>query len=267
MNLGAVVVERTPGSGWQPHRCRGGRRTPSVHTDGRACPYRVSSRMHQGGLPRLPRIAGHQLPAGDQEINLFGVCVDHLLRDYDYTPPGGKPTTLGALWAAVDGADKTVAIGHIDGRHSPRLVGSCKLLNDALTEVLPKLHPVVNTLLNEMGHGELEITNLVYAPVGLKAAWNLDQRGLTGGTIRPTVSYRNYQPNRAQHFLNEARLSALALAIYFAGRLVCTPSGDDGALKLCSRRRADRPGPRQSLACARPAGKSLLVLAGRLAHT
>lgn len=150
---------------------------------------------------------------GDGEINLFGVCVDHLLRDYDYTPPGGKPTTLGALWAAVDSADKTVAIGHIDGKHSPRLVANCKLLNDALTEVLPKLHPVINTLLKEMGHGELEITNLVYAPVGLKAAWNLDQRSLTGGMIRPTVSYRDHQPKRAQHFLNEARLSALALAI------------------------------------------------------
>jgi energy-coupling factor transporter ATP-binding protein EcfA2 len=169
---------------------------------------------------------------GDQEINLFDVCVTHLLRDYDYTPAGGKPTTLGTLWAAVDSTDKKTAIGHIDGRHSTRLVGDCKLLNDAITEVLPKLQPVVNSLLNEMAHGELEITNLVYQPVGLKAAWNRDQRSLLGGVIRPTVRFRNHEPSRAQHFLNEARLSAMALAIYFAGRLVCTPSVDEGALKL-----------------------------------
>ena len=162
---------------------------------------------------------------GDEEINLFGVCVNHLLRDYDYTPAGGKPTTLGTLWTAVDSADKTTAIGHIDGRHSARLVAGCKLLNDAITEVLPRLQPVINSLLKEMAHGELEIANLVYRPISLKAAWNLDQRGLLGGVNLPTVRFRNYEPLRAQHFLNEARLSAMALAIYFAGRpLMATTS-------------------------------------------
>lgn len=135
---------------------------------------------------------------GDQEINFFGVCVNHLLRDYEHTPPGGKPTTLGALWAAVDGADKKVAIGHVEAKHSPRLLANCKLLNDAVIEVLPKLNPLINALLDEMAQGELQVTNLVYTPVGLNAAWNLDQRGLVGGVIRPTVSYRNHQPARVQ---------------------------------------------------------------------
>ena len=34
--------------------------------------------------------------------HMFSVAVNHLLRDYDYTPPGGQPTTVGSLWDKVD---------------------------------------------------------------------------------------------------------------------------------------------------------------------
>ena len=59
---------------------------------------------------------------GNEEINLFSVAVNHLLRDYDYTPPGGQPTTIGSLWDKVDGADKTKAVGA--DRKSTRLNSS-----------------------------------------------------------------------------------------------------------------------------------------------
>ena len=56
---------------------------------------------------------------GTEEINLFGVAVNHLLRDYDYAPPGGQPTTIGSLWDKVDGADKTKALGEGPTSHRP----------------------------------------------------------------------------------------------------------------------------------------------------
>ncbi len=40
------------------------------------------------------------------------------------------------------------------------------------------------------------------------------------------------RPQQPQHFLNEARLSALALAFYLAGRLACVPSAPSPTLKL-----------------------------------
>ncbi|MBA3623167.1 MAG: AAA family ATPase [Methylibium sp.] len=42
---------------------------------------------------------------GSGQTDLFNLAVNHLLRDYDYTPPGGQPTTIGYLWDKLDGAD------------------------------------------------------------------------------------------------------------------------------------------------------------------
>ena len=168
---------------------------------------------------------------GNEEINLFSVAVNHLLRDYDYTPPGGQPTTIGSLWDKVDGADKTKAVGADPTSHRPSFIKDCENLNEAIASALITLQPLVNTLLGELGHSDLQVINLAYGYVGPKAARLKRERGL-GGTLVPNVRYRGHDPARPQDFLNEARLSALALSIYFAGRLTCTPAVTSDVLKL-----------------------------------
>ena len=169
---------------------------------------------------------------GTEEINLFGVAVNHLLRDYDYTPPGGQPTTIGSLWDKVDGADKTKAVGADPTSHRPSFVKDCENLNEAIASALITLQPLVNALLGDLGHSDLQVVNLAYGYVGPKAARLKRERGLMGGTLVPNVRYRGHDPARPQDFLNEARLSALALSIYFAGRLTCTPAVASDVLKL-----------------------------------
>ena len=169
---------------------------------------------------------------GSSEINLFSVAVNHLLRDYDYTPPGGLPTTLGSLWEKVDGADKTKAVGANPTSHRPSFVKDCENLNEAMAAALITLQPLVNSLLSDLGHPDLQVVNLAYGYVGPKAAHFKRERGLMGGTLVPNVRYRGHHPSRPQDFLNEARLSALALSIYFAGRLACTPAVASDVLKL-----------------------------------
>ena len=166
------------------------------------------------------------------KINLFSVAVNHLLRDYDYTPPGGLPTTLGSLWEKVDGADKTKAVGANPTSHRPSFVKDCENLNEAMAAALITLQPLVNSLLSDLGHPDLQVVNLAYGYVGPKAAHFKRERGLMGGTLVPNVRYRGHHPSRPQDFLNEARLSALALSIYFAGRLACTPAVASDVLKL-----------------------------------
>jgi energy-coupling factor transporter ATP-binding protein EcfA2 len=169
---------------------------------------------------------------GNEEINLFSVAVNHLLRDYDYTPPGGQPTTIGSLWDKVDGADKTTAVGANPTSHRPSFVKDCENLNEAIASALIPLQPLVNALLSDLGHSDLQVVNLAYGYVGPKAARLKRERGLMGGTLVPNVRYRGHEPARPQDFLNEARLSALALSIYFAGRLTCTPAVASDVLKL-----------------------------------
>jgi energy-coupling factor transporter ATP-binding protein EcfA2 len=169
---------------------------------------------------------------GNEEINLFSVAVNHLLRDYDYTPPGGQPTTIGSLWDKVDGADKTKAVGANPTSHRPSFIKDCENLNEAIASALLTLQPLVNALIGELGHSDLQVVNLAYGYVGPKAARLKRERGLMGGTLVPNVRYRDHDPARPQDFLNEARLSALALSIYFAGRLTCTPAVTSDVLKL-----------------------------------
>ena len=169
---------------------------------------------------------------GNEEINLFSVAVNHLLRDYDYTPPGGQPTTIGRLWDKVSEADKTKAVGADPTSHHPSFVKDCENLNEAMTAALRMLQPLVNTLLGDLGHSDLQVVNLAYGYVGPKAARLKRERGLMGGTLVPNVRYRGHDPARPQDFLNEARLSALALSLYFAGRLTCTPTVASDVLKL-----------------------------------
>ena len=169
---------------------------------------------------------------GDEQINLFSVAVNHLLRDYDCTPPGGQATTIGSLWDKVDGADKTKAVGADPTSHRPSFVKDCENLNEAMASALITLQPLVNALLGDLGHSDLQIVNLAYGHVGPKPARLKRERGLQGGTLVPNMRYRDHNPARPQDFLNEARLSALALSLYFAGRLTCTPAVASDVLKL-----------------------------------
>jgi hypothetical protein len=105
-------------------------------------------------------------------------------------------------------------------------------LNEAIASALKTLQPLVNSLLSDLGHSNLQIVNLAYGYVGPRAARLKRERGLTGGTLVPSVRYRGHDPARPQDFLNEARLSALALSVYFAGRLTCTPAAASDVLKL-----------------------------------
>ena len=169
---------------------------------------------------------------GNEQINLFSVAVNHLLRDYDYTPPGGRPTTIGALWEKVEGADKTKVIGANPLSHRTSFVNDCKNLNEAIASALATLQPLVNALLVDLGQPDLQVVNFQYVYVGAQAARLKRDRCLSGGRLVPSVRYRGHDPDRPQDFLNEARLSALALSIYFAGRLTCTPAVASDALKL-----------------------------------
>mgnify|MGYP000559902113 CR=1 FL=1 len=165
---------------------------------------------------------------GNGPVNLFDIAVEHLLRDYQVTVSGGTTTTIGDLWTKVLLSKPT--------KHSTaeltRINQACLEFNSAFRGAFPALVPLVNDLMELLGWQDLKITRFDTPGLTYKAARFKQNRVVEGQLLTPVLSFLDHPLLTPQLFLNEARLSALGLAIYLAGRLACTPTATTAALKL-----------------------------------
>lgn len=164
---------------------------------------------------------------GNGPINLFDIAVEHLLRDYPVTVTGGISTSIGKLWAKVLACKP---IKHT-GATLTRVNQACAEFNAAFRNAFLTLVPLVNELMRLLGWQDVELTGFRTPGLTYKAAHFKVERVIEGQTLTPELSFRSHPLQTPQLFLNEARLSALGLAIYLAGRLACTPTATT-ALKL-----------------------------------
>lgn len=156
---------------------------------------------------------GHKGP----RVNLFDVCVQVLLRDYEAIH-NGKPIGLLNLWRQMEPLPQ-----------APRLYQPIKdrieayrlSFNAALSEALELIVPKANEILAALGWGDVQLENLSATGVRFPAARLRKDRRYVGKEVTPSLKFRGQTLASPQTFLNEARLSALALAIYFAGREIC----------------------------------------------
>lgn len=165
---------------------------------------------------------------GAGPINLFDIAVEHLLRDYPVTVSGGATTTLGELWNRVQSSmpsqHTSVAITRINQ--------ACVEFNTAFRGAFPVLIPLINELMRLLGWQDVELKGFNTPGLTYNNARLKQNRAVDGQQLIPELSFRNHPLQTPQLFLNEARLSALGLAIYLAGRLACTPTATATALKL-----------------------------------
>jgi energy-coupling factor transporter ATP-binding protein EcfA2 len=164
---------------------------------------------------------------GNARPNLFRIIVETLLADFVDATSG---QTIHDRWQEVHRCQPTK---HYQwGNYKAAVEGACQALNDGLEAALEAMLPVVNGLLQDLGRSELQIEIFERGTVRYNDAWIKDQRGFDGTAIYARLAFRGHYPEQPQHFLNEARLSALALALYLAGRLACVPSIQSPVLKL-----------------------------------
>lgn len=165
---------------------------------------------------------------GSGPLNLFEIAVEHLLRDYPVTVAGGTSSTVGELWAKVlssqPRAHTSTAITRINQ--------ACVEFNTAFRGAFPALIPLVNELMQLLGWWDVALKGFNTPGLTYNNARLRQNRAIEGQTLSPELSFRNHPLQTPQIFLNEARLSALGLAIYLAGRLACTPTAKTTALKL-----------------------------------
>ena len=164
----------------------------------------------------------------EQAINLFQIAVERLVADYPFTAPGGISKTVGELWREVNQAKP---LNHRAGRVD-RVNRACAAFNPALTDALTKLHPVVGGVLGDLVGSDVVVSPFAFSGVTYVPARLTRDRIFAGCNVGLNVEFRSQALPTPQHFLNEARLSALALAIYLSGRIVSTPTATPDALKL-----------------------------------
>jgi len=154
---------------------------------------------------------------GSGDVNLFDVCVRVLLRDYPAVH-SGRQTRLFDLWRRLE---TLLLRKQLRAREITDINALTASFNQGLRDALDQLRPKVDSLLVDLGWDDLKLTALTTPGLTYNNATSKAARAFQGTTVSPALTFRALTIPAPQTFLNEARLSALALAIYFAGRQVC----------------------------------------------
>ena len=144
-------------------------------------------------------------------MNLFDVCVDHLLRDY-VTITGDR---LGDIWQRLQAK---LEYGQLRTAQLKEINDDSRAFNAGLTEALTQILPLINPFLDQLGYGDIRVDRLSSKHIAYNNSTSKDGREYDDCEVIPEISFHGQKVDYPQHFLNEARLSALALSIYFAGR-------------------------------------------------
>ena len=166
-------------------------------------------------------------------VNLFSVAVNTLLAGFRVANPGGSgvsQTTIGNLWTGVQSRVSLLPSSN-NGILAP-LENARVAFNAGMNAALQAINPLLQRLLNDLGHADLELMPLTFGGLTPNFDRLLAKRYFAGQALPLHVRFRTH-PTAAPHsFLNEARLSALGLVIYLASRLAMVPQTTPDALKL-----------------------------------
>ena len=153
------------------------------------------------------------------KVNLFGLVVEDLLANYP-AQSAGRTAELGNLWQTVLA---TKPVNH-RGRNIERVQRACDEFNQAVRSVWPDLVNKAEQLLAAFPAGGM---SLRFDFPGVE--YDVERRDLVQTELNLEVDLNGQAIPEHQHFLNEARLSAIALSLYFAGLLISIPAAVPGA--------------------------------------
>ncbi|WP_199555099.1 AAA family ATPase [Sandaracinobacteroides hominis] len=153
-------------------------------------------------------------------INLFDICVQTVLRDYR-TAHDGSEATIRDLWFVlrkhISPPRGDLTVGRDDAERNYYRTS----FNTGIGEALDAMVPFVNEMLKALGWDDIEVERFEFQRLTYNTEWPLKHRDFDGKSIKPVVKFNGEELASPHLSLNEARQSALALAIYFAGRKLC----------------------------------------------
>jgi energy-coupling factor transporter ATP-binding protein EcfA2 len=159
---------------------------------------------------------------GRAEPNLFDIAMDLLLYDW----PLASGETLGELWSRTQLEVPTTyrKVSNVDA--------NCAAFNTEFAAAVEALLPFAQTVLKDLLGDPITLDALNHSSVRYNDTRSRRDRGFRDKQLVPSVTYRAHGLTQPQFFLNEARQSALALAIYLSARLACTQTLKEDAPKL-----------------------------------
>lgn len=162
-----------------------------------------------------------------QKINLFSAFTSVLLRDMQ-VPYQGSPMELAQIWRTAQ--------AYFDERHTAfrrdAINAMLAAINSAIDLTLPALKDATNQFLKLLKWNDLEIDDFEFSHLGCNWTRPRSARKIRNQKVGFVLKQRGEEIDRPHHFLNEARLSGLALAFYLAGRQVMTQTMQADTPKL-----------------------------------
>ncbi len=156
---------------------------------------------------------------GSLEERLFQLAVEVLLFNVPVTLAGGVERRLGEFWKDVVASKPPYRYPYMVER-AERAVNSFNL---AFRAVLPDVEREVQRLLKYFGDPWIEIA-LDFPGI----SFSKKEKDFLQRQLNLKVCYRGRDLTNHETFLNEARLSALALALYFASAKLSNPAPPPG---------------------------------------
>lgn len=148
----------------------------------------------------------------DEDINLFDLLVKGVLKHFKYSLTGGKE--LGELWAEVEEViARTTGKEYPINKKKSDVEAALKVFNEAFGELFSPTSPEyilkhTRPILNRFNH-TIDL-NLRFPQVRPSK----DYAGLDGAHVHVELTYAGKKVVSPHLFLNEARLSAIAISIY-----------------------------------------------------
>lgn len=170
-----------------------------------------------------------------EPIDLFEIAIDSLVGDFEATMGGGVRRSIRELWDDVTtafGARVQVKTGtRRPQNYIANVEAACTRFNEGMRLALDRLdtdaEALLRRLLDVLSPDPMTFVGFVFTPIRYdEATRKIDRQPLT-----VSVRVKTYQPQAPQQFLNEARQTALSIAIYLASRLASVPPGRQ-SLKL-----------------------------------
>ena len=179
----------------------------------------VEASRAKGFLDYKVLLETHYVHREKENVNVFKLLVDNLLVN---TINRSTNQTLGEEWARLQqepwprrNAKTKIA----------ELAAQIETFNDGLAQRLDELQTKVSEILHKFGYNvalDLDFQGITY---------NSNDKTLDNQEILLTVAFFDRDIPEHHHFLNEAKLSAIAIAIYFSSILI-QPESDLKCLAL-----------------------------------
>lgn len=161
--------------------------------------------------------------------NLFKLFIDQLISDLEVIQANGTATTVAKLWS--DFQTTLARNQYFRGGAIDRISQSQTAFNDGMAQVLPSLKQRANDLLSTYFKHPVELS-FMYTNAGFQRYRKPGSRTVLDGKLFFDLKFRGRSFMKYEEVLNEAKLTAVALSVYFAALLDGIPKGGSGYPRL-----------------------------------